>query len=289
MPLPIIMHITYCEQGQSIDDVCYKAVNWGFDGVEFRRKRLSVEETPEDYLDAIAGGVRKSGLKQVTFGYPGADLMNEDESFRESEIESLIKFLKMANERFKLTVCNTFAGTLVNPDKNIPADEYNKHGSYAATDEQWEWAVKGYKIICGEAEKLGIHLAFETHMCYIHDTPAAAKKLVDLIGSGSAGINLDYGNTVYFMDPPTIRDTVNLISGRLYYVHVKNSIGLKDGSRIPTCLGDGEINIRQYIGLLKEIGYNGPICLEAPRSGDREWFAKKDIEYLKTIIKDIGF
>ena len=37
MEWPIIMHVNYCEQGQTIEEICEKAVKWGFDGVEFRR------------------------------------------------------------------------------------------------------------------------------------------------------------------------------------------------------------------------------------------------------------
>lgn len=51
---------------------------------------------------------------------------------------------------------------------------------------------------------------------------------------------------------------------------------------------EGEINHREYIKLLKESGYNGPICIEAPRAGDREWYALQDISYLKSIIADVS-
>ncbi len=30
------MHINYCEQGQTIPEICEKAASWGFSGVEFR-------------------------------------------------------------------------------------------------------------------------------------------------------------------------------------------------------------------------------------------------------------
>jgi sugar phosphate isomerase/epimerase len=40
---------------------------------------------------------------------------------------------------------------------------------------------------------------------------------------------------------------------------------------------------------LKEAGYDGPICIEAPRSGDREWFAQADIAYLKALLKDLAW
>lgn len=42
---PVIMHATCCEQGQTIDEMCANCSKWGFDGIEFRRKRSGVNES----------------------------------------------------------------------------------------------------------------------------------------------------------------------------------------------------------------------------------------------------
>ena len=42
---PIIMHVNYVEQGQTVDEMCRKAVDWGFDGVEFRSARRGADES----------------------------------------------------------------------------------------------------------------------------------------------------------------------------------------------------------------------------------------------------
>ena len=179
------------------------------------------------------------------------------------------------------------AGSLLNTDKSIPGFNYDKHGSYAATEDQWKWASEGFKVLGKLAEKLKFKFAFEAHMNYIHDLPQAAKKLVDMIDIPSVGVNLDYGNTVYFKDKPSLKDAIVGLKDSLYYVHLKNSVGLRDGSRLPTGLGEGEINHREYIRLLNENNYTGPVCIEAPRGGDRELYAKQDIEYIKSVIKDL--
>ena len=49
-------------------------------------------------------------------------------------------------------------------------------------------------------------------------------------------------------------------------------------------LADGEINHRHYVKLLMASGYDGPICIEGPRPGDREWFAQRDLAYLESVI-----
>lgn len=287
MSLPIIMHVNYCEQGQSISEMCRKAVAWGFDGIEFRRVRTGVEETPGEYLDAVARAAEEAGLGQVLFGGPGFDLMTEDAAVRKAQVEEGLRFYKLAAERVALTVCNTMAGSLRNPDKRVPYSEYDRQGSGAATEDHYLWAAEGFRELGALAEALGFKLAFEIHMGYLHDLPEPAIRLIQKIGSPAVGANLDYGNMVYFPAPPSLARTISTLGDRTFMVHLKNSVAA-GGARFPVGLGDGVINHREYLRLLMERGFDGPICIEAPRPGDREWFAQQDIGYLKSVLNDLA-
>ena len=59
------------------------------------------------------------------------------------------------------------------------------------------------------------------------------------------------------------------------------------GLRLPTALGEGEINHRAYLKKLKDIGFTGPIGVEAPRPGDRVHYAKNDLAYVKELIEEL--
>ena len=289
MPYPVIMHINYCEQGQEIRDVCRKAADWGYDGVEFRRKRIGVEESQEAYLDALEAGVRASGLRHVLFGYPGPLLTKTDPAEREREVREAIAFYRHVAKRFSVRTVNLLTGGLHNPDERVPYFEYTRHGSFIATAEQWEWQVKGSRELADGLRDVDIRFGFETHMVYLHDTVDAVKKLVRLIDRPSIGMNLDYGNIVDFPEHPSLEDALESARGILTYVHLKNSIPVRGSpGRIPTALSDGEINTRQFLKGLKSIGYEGPLCVEAPRPGDREWYAAQDIAYLKRLLKDLA-
>ena len=286
MSLPVIMHVNYCEQGQTIPEMCQKAVDWGYDGIEFRRKRAGVDETPEAYLDSIAESASKSGLKNVLFGGPGVDLTSEDEATRKAEVEDGISFYRMASERVQLSVCNVMAGSLRNPDMSVPYGAYDQQGSGVATEDHYSWAAEGYRELGAMAEELGFKMAFELHMGYLHDLPEPSMKLLGMVDSSAVGANLDYGNIVYFPSAPSLADTIDSLGDKLYMVHLKNSIPTGDG-RVPVGLGDGIVNHREYLQLLKDSGFDGPICIEAPRPGDREWFAREDIAYLRSVLKDL--
>ena len=289
MAYSIIMHVNYCEQGQTVVEMCRKAAGWGFDGIEFRRTRSGVEETTEEYLDEIEKGVNASGLKEVLFGYPGPLLIKQDAGERERDVEEAIAFYRHVAERFGTNTINLLTGALHNPDKKIPYFDYTKHGSFIVTDEQWQWQVKGCQDMADGLSDVDIRFGFETHMVYVHDTVEAAVRLVKDIDRPSIGVNLDYGNMVQFDKRPSLEDAVNLVGDKLHYVHLKNSAPLRAAVvRIATGLAEGEINNRQFVRLLMEKGYEGPLCVEAPRPGDRDWYAQQDLAYLQSVLADLG-
>ncbi len=289
MAYQIIMHVNYCEQGQTVGEICGKAAAWGFDGVEFRRKRSGVKESTEDYLAELEAGVKASGLKHVLFGYPGPLLIKEDAAEREQEVEEAIAFYRHVAERFGVRTVNLLTGAMHNPDKSIPYFDYTSHGSFIATEEQWEWQADGCRRMADGLTDVDISFGFETHMVYLHDTVDAARKLVERIDRPSIGVNLDYGNMVEFKERPSLEEAVKGLGERIHYVHLKNSAPLRGGGgRLPTGLSEGEINNRQFVRLLMEIGYEGPICVEAPRGGDREWYAQQDLAYLRALLTELG-
>lgn len=290
MAPPIIMHCNFCEQGQTIEEMCCRAAAWGYDGVEFRRKRHGVTETVDDYLGSIARGVERSGLKQVLFGGPGANLMTPDADVRARELDEVAAFFRVAASRFALTVCNTMAGPLLNPAKGVTYSDYHCQGSAVAQPTHWQWAAEGFQRLGALAEELGFRLAFETHMGYLHDLPEPSRKLVDQIGSKAVGINLDYGNAVHFPQPVALAEAIRQCGDRLYYTHLKNYTSLRGTTaRLPAGLADGDINNREFMRLLMTSGYTGPLCIEAPRAGDREWYAQQDLAYLKAVLNDLGW
>jgi len=288
MAYPVIMHVNYCEQGQTVGEICRKAAGWGFDGVEFRRKRSRVQETTEDYLNKIERGVRASGLKHVLFGAPGPQLVSADASERQREVEEAIAFYRQAAERFGVTTVNLLTGNIRNPDSSIGYFERTEHGSFIATEEQWQWQVKGCQDMADGLAGVDVRFGFETHPVYLHDTIEATKKLVDAIDRPAIGANLDYGNMIGFEQSPSLEESIRTFGEKLHYVHLKNSASIRGGGRVSTALSEGQINNRQFIKLLMEIGYDGPVCVEAPRPGGREWFAQQDLAYIASVLADLG-
>ena len=293
MKNPTILHINFMEidwivLGHDIDTIVKKAVEWGYDGIEFRGYcPANYTGTVDEYLAEIAAAKKKYGLAHVLFGKGISDCGSDDAEKRAAGIKGAIEFYKRAQDVTGACLFNVFGDLIVHADGRIPAGCYDFGGSHFATEAMWNNTVDSYQQVGKEMEKAGIKLAFETHMNYLHDRPDTAKKLVDLIDSSAVGINMDYGNTIYMTKVPSPADTVKLYGDKLFYMHLKNSIGIGNYNRIPTSLAEGEINHRIYLKAVKDLGYTGPIGIEAPRGGDREWFARQDLAYFKAVAEEI--
>lgn len=289
-----IMHINYGEVSgnhfgkKTVDDICRMAAQIGYDGIEFRGEP-PVEMagiTFREYAVAIAAAKKKYSLSEILFGIAVRGYTSDDKATREKAISDVVEKVKLANDICGTTLCNTFGEDIQAKIPTVPVGAYEFAGSAAATGKDWDMTVDAFGKIGAELEKIGVRFAFETHMIFLHDLPEASKRLVDLIDSPAIGINMDYGNTVYFPEYPTVEETVELYGDKLFYTHLKNSVRApgNGNKRLPTALSDGEINHRTYLKKLSDVGFNGPIGIEAPRPGDREYFARKDFEYFKSVV-----
>ena len=287
----VIMHVNFAEfpragefDGKSIDDICRMAAELGYEGVEFRSRLPGClgNATSEDYYRQIAEGKKKYGLKEILLGVVVADCMNPDKEVRAEAVKTAIKKAQLISDLCGTTVCNTNAVPIRSTDTSIDPRAFEFHGSAAATEEMWNLTVDTYQQIGKGLEPLGVKFAFETHMCYIHDLPEPSRRLVDLIDSSMIGINMDYGNTAYFPKKPTVTETIDIYGDKLFYAHLKNSVN-KQGC----ALAEGEINHRVYLKKLRDVGFSGPIAIEAPRPGDRTWFAQQDLAYYKAVVASI--
>lgn len=293
---PVIMHINYGELTynsygkKSIDDICRIAAETGFDGIEFRgNPPKEFADLPfVEYVRQIADAKKKYGLSQIIFGIAVDGAADPDKETRVKSINAAIEKAKIANDLCETSVCNTFSKYIISTISGAPNAQYQFHGSAAATPEIWERTAESFREVGEGIAPLGMKFAFETHMNYIHDVPSAVRKLVDMIGHDSIGVNMDYGNTVYFPERPTPEETIDIYGDKLFYLHLKNSSAVPGSVyRMPTALSDGEINHREYLRKLLSTGYTGPIGIEAPRGGDRVWFAKQDLGYFKSIIESL--
>lgn len=278
----IIMHINYFERGYTLDTLFDKAKFYGYDGVELRGTREGL--TTAKYVAQVKQQMARTGLS-VTMACP-CNLNNPQADERAAEVAKATDLLGRASA-IGVRLFNTMAGPLT--IQGIPYTDFDKHGSGAATWEQWAWAVEGFRQLGSVAQELGVRMAFETHNGYIHDLAKPTAELLKRIDSPAIGANLDMGNIVLNKNGESLTEALAVLGDKVYYNHLKNIFKPSVGGYIVCGLADGIIDNRVWAQTLKEAGNDSPICLEAPRQGDRDLFAKEDIEYFRSVLKDIGW
>lgn len=287
---PLFLHINYFEKGSSLRGACRLAGEVGANGMEFRRRPAPSHFEGDDlaYLDELTRALDEFPLTSVSFGSPDVNLMLADDNARAAELEAAKRFYRAAVKRFPVHRVNVQTGVLMNPASTVPGAAYDQHGSAVATERVWEQAIEGLRELTSLGEEIGIQFALETHPCYLHDTVAASIRLVDAVNHPALGILWDHTNLLLFPNPPSIADSLTEIGPRLSYVHMKNFMQAPvNGSFLIGALSDGIVDVREQARRLVENGYSGAICIESPREGDREWFAKQDFNYLRSLMEDI--
>lgn len=219
--------------------------------------------------------------------------LDPDEEKSAFHLEHIKKMIRAAS-RLGVPVINTFIGR--DPSKNI--DE-----NLSAFSRKWPPVV-------AVAEEYNIRIGIENcPMFFTQDewpggknlatTPAVWDRIFDIIPSPLFGLNYDPSHFVWQMMDPV--SPIYNYASRFHHVHLKdakvypeklNRVGIMatplefHSPRIP---GRGDVNWQAFFTALKEVGYNGPACIEVEdkdfeQSGDD---IEKAIIYSKDYITSV--
>lgn len=168
------------------------------------------------------------------------------------------------------------------------------------SDPRWQVMLDALKE-CGDyAKRHGVTLAIETGP----ETALTLHRFVTEAGEG-VGVNLDPANFVMVtgQDPG---EAVRILGRKIVHTHLKDGIMLKKTSPrviydhfaeggiealnvadffIETPIGEGQVNWDEYIGALREIGYDGFLTIERECGDD----PAADIAHAVNFVKAKGY
>ena len=133
------------------------------------------------------------------------------------------------------------------------------------------------------AENYGIKLTIEPHGYYTTKLDYL-ERILDLNDSKWFGLNFDTGNTFLSGSDPV--KMLKRLAGRVVHCHVKDIkrgkviAGHETGTPAGVPIGDGDVDIKGCLGLLKKQGYSG--CLSIEVNGTEA--VRKSVAYLKPLI-----
>lgn len=120
----------------------------------------------------------------------------------------------------------------------------------------------------------GVTVAFETGQ----ESATLLRRTLDDLRCPNLKVNFDPANMLlYDMDDPL--EVLELLAPDIRSVHVKDAkrptVKGTWGEEVP--LGTGQTNTREFVKLLKKVGYTGPLCIEREVGSQAERFS--DIEH----------
>lgn len=127
----------------------------------------------------------------------------------------------------------------------------------------------------------GQYLLFETGQ----ETPVALRRVIDTVGTGNLGINLDTANLILYGKANPI-DALDVFGEFVRGVHAKDGLYPTDGQSLgkEVPIGLGKVDFPVLINRLKELGYSGALTIEREISGDEQI---KDIKKAKAYLEKL--
>ncbi len=191
---------------------------------------------------------------------------------------------------------------ILNLAKELETDIVTTHIGVVPSDE----SVERYSVMqeaCGElaryADSIDAHFAIETGP----EPSYVLKKFLDSLGSTGVAVNLDPANLVMVTgDDPVgavhnlkkyivhthAKDGVMLVRGNPNYIYgavhpvPEEFQGIKYFEEVP--LGTGNVDFKNYLAALEEIGYKGYLTIEREVGSNPEKDIKTAVDFLNGII-----
>jgi sugar phosphate isomerase/epimerase len=213
---------------------------WGYGGVELRL-------IDGELIDPAMPAAARAAVKQTADG-AGLPIVAVDSSIRltgEDPGPELRRFLELASD-WESPLVRVFGGSLAAEDP--------------ARTTQLQAAARVLEAAVPAAERLGVAIGVETHDAFSASSVLA--ELLAMVESGSVGAVWDSHHPHRMGEPPA--EVMARIGARTLLAQVKDARRAPkrdDGWRL-VLLGEGEVPVREMLGLLTAGGYRGWISVE---------------------------
>ena len=213
---------------------------WGYGGVELRL-------IDGELIDPAMPAAARAAVKQTADG-AGLPIVAVDSSIRltgEEPGPELRRFLELASD-WESPLVRVFGGPLAAEDP--------------ARTTQLQAAARVLEAAVPAAERLGVAIGVETHDAFSASSVLA--ELLAMVESGSVGAVWDSHPPHRMGEPPA--EVMAQIGARPLLAQVKDARRAPkrdDGWRL-VLLGEGEVQVREMLGLLTAGGYRGWISVE---------------------------
>lgn len=132
-------------------------------------------------------------------------------------------------------------------------------------DETYVDLIPVLRDIADHCKKHGQDFLFETGQ----ETPVTLLRIVEDIGRDNVGINLDPANLILYGKGNPV-DSLIVLGQHIRGVHIKDGLYPTDGRNLgkETPLGEGHVDFPALLAKLKQLEFDGPLCIECELDDD---------------------
>jgi sugar phosphate isomerase/epimerase len=144
----------------------------------------------------------------------------------------------------------------------------------------WQRLVDGCRALCEYATDRNVRLAFEPEPGMFIDTMPRFAELHHRVAERNFGLTLDVGH-LHCQGEVPIAAHVHAWRAWLWNVHIED---MRRGTHEHLMFGQGEMDFREVLGALREVGYGGGVHVELSRhSHDAVETARQALAFLRAI------
>ncbi|MGZ0712404.1 sugar phosphate isomerase/epimerase family protein (plasmid) [Coraliomargarita sp. W4R53] len=184
----------------------------------------------------------------VTLMFDGRNMQSADEAIRASSVEYVKSCIQMVHD-LDGKILTYVPGTV---GKVVPD---------STPENEWKWLVEGTQEIYEFAESKGVQVGVEPlnrFESYLITRAEQALALCDAVGP-NLGVVLDAFHIN--IEEENLYDAIRLVGDKLVDVHVA------ENNRMPA--GYGDYDWEKFVGVLREVGYDGALTAEFVAPVDR--------------------
>ena len=149
-------------------------------------------------------------------------------------------------------------------------------------DPRFEGVVKAVREIAAYLKQLGLEFWFETGQ----ETPVTMLRLIEQVGTGNLGVNLDPANLILYGKGNPV-DALDVFGRYVRNVHVKDGLYPTDPMKLgrEVEVGEGRVRFPELVRRLSEVGFAGDYIIEREIGGEgqKEKIAAT-VEYLQGLL-----
>ena len=142
--------------------------------------------------------------------------------------------------------------------------------------------IEGFRRCAPLAEELGVTMAIENHGA-MSGRGAQVRALINGVGSHNFAAAPDLGSFFTVGDDPV--ETVKMLLPDVAHVHVWDCVRTAAGSCENTIIGEGCVDIKGVVKVLKDGGYNGVVSMEYEGPEPEDEGVVKSTKYLKDVFE----